>query len=108
MPIVTAHQTVGLASLQGWWPFGVRFNLSAVMLFLNHSCDPNVGFAGNVVLVAMRDVSPGEELTTDYALFDDYEGSMRCRCGSASCRGIVDGRDWRRAELQARYRGYFS
>lgn len=43
-----------------------------VMLFINHSCEPNVGFAGNIVLVAMRDISPGEELTTDYALFDDY------------------------------------
>jgi hypothetical protein len=30
-----------------------------------------VGSAGNTVLVAMRDISPGEELTTDYALFDD-------------------------------------
>ena len=27
---------------------------AGTMLFLNHSCDPNVGFAGNVVLVAMR------------------------------------------------------
>ncbi|HTQ89004.1 MAG TPA: SET domain-containing protein [Streptosporangiaceae bacterium] len=36
-----------------------------VMLFINHSCEPNVGFAGNIVLVAMRDISPGEELTTD-------------------------------------------
>ena len=48
-----------------------------VMLFINHSCEPNVGFAGNIVLVAMRDISPGEELTTDYALFDDYDGMMR-------------------------------
>lgn len=80
----------------------------SVMLFLNHSCEPNVGFAGNVVLVAMRDVAPAEELTTDYALFDDYDGSMACHCGSASCRGRVDGQDWRRADLQERYRGYFS
>jgi uncharacterized protein len=43
-----------------------------VMLFINHSCEPNVGFAGNIVLVAMHDISAGEELTTDYALFDDY------------------------------------
>ena len=43
------------------------------MLFINHSCEPNVGFAGDIVLVAMRDISPGEELTTDYALFDDYD-----------------------------------
>lgn len=31
-----------------------------VMLFLNHSCEPNVGFGGNVVLVAMRPVHPGK------------------------------------------------
>jgi hypothetical protein len=60
-----------------------------VMLFLNHSCEPNVGFLGNVVLVAMRDVEQGEELTTDYALFDDYDGTMECRCGAPSCRGTV-------------------
>ena len=34
-------------------------------LFINHSCGPNVGFAGNVVLVAMRDINAAEELTTD-------------------------------------------
>ncbi len=79
-----------------------------VMLFINHSCDPNVGFGGNVVLVAMRDVAAGEELTTDYALFDDYDGQMNCHCGSERCRGVIDGHDWRRSDLQDRYRGYFS
>jgi hypothetical protein len=79
-----------------------------VMLFLNHSCEPNVGFAGNVVLVAMREIAAGEELTTDYALFDDYDGEMRCHCGTRSCRGTVGGRDWRRPELQRRYGRYFS
>lgn len=79
-----------------------------VMLFLNHSCEPNVGFAGNVVLVAMRPIAAGEELTTDYALFDDYDGKMACRCGTAACRGTIDGRDWRRPELQRRYGRYFS
>ena len=79
-----------------------------VMLFLNHSCSPNVGFAGNVVLVAMRDVAAGEELTTDYALFDDHDDAMDCSCGTAPCRGIVHGRDWQRPDLQQRYRGFFS
>ncbi len=65
-----------------------------VMLFINHSCEPNVGFAGNIVLVAMRDISTGEELTTDYALFDDYHGAMQCQCGTPSCRGTISGRDW--------------
>jgi SET domain-containing protein len=79
-----------------------------VMLFLNHSCEPNVGFAGNTVLVAMRDIAPGEELTTDYALFDDHDEVMRCRCGTRSCRSTISGRDWQRAELQRRYGDYFS
>ncbi len=79
-----------------------------VMLFINHSCEPSVGFAGNIVLVAMRDIAAGQELTTDYALFDDYDGAMTCRCGTASCRGTIGGRDWQRPELQRRYGQYFS
>jgi uncharacterized protein len=80
----------------------------SVMLFINHSCEPNVGFGGNVVLVAMRDIAPGEELTTDYAMFDDFDGWMDCQCGTPSCRGRISGRDWTRPELQEKYRGYFS
>ena len=80
----------------------------AVMLFINHSCEPNVGFAGNVVLQAMRDIAPGEELTTDYALFDSPETTMRCSCGTASCRGVITGDDWRDPVLQQRYAGWFS
>jgi len=79
-----------------------------VMLFLNHSCEPNVGFAGNIVLVAMHDVAAGEELTTDYALFDDYDGEMECQCGTRSCRGTIGGRDWQRPDLQRRYANYFA
>jgi hypothetical protein len=79
-----------------------------VMLFLNHSCEPNVGFAGNSVLVAMRDVAPGEELTTDYALFDTSPGEMTCRCGTNTCRGRITGADWELSQLQERYAGYFS
>ena len=79
-----------------------------VMLFINHSCEPNVGFAGNIVLVAMRDVAAGEELTTDYALFDDADDPMTCSCGTPSCRHTISGRDWQLPELQRKYGGYFS
>jgi uncharacterized protein len=79
-----------------------------VMLFLNHSCEPNVGFAGNIVLIAMRDIEPGEEITTDYALFDDYDGQMECRCGTPSCRSVIGGHDWQIPALQRRYGNYFS
>jgi uncharacterized protein len=79
-----------------------------VMLFINHSCEPNVGFAGNIVLVAMSYIAAGEELTTDYALFDDADDPMTCNCGKPSCRGTISGRDWQLPELQRKYGSYFS
>ena len=77
-------------------------------VFINHSCDPNVGFRGQVVYVAMRDIAAGEELCHDYAMerSDDY--SLDCRCGSPRCRGKVSGQDWKLPELQSRYGDYFS
>jgi SET domain-containing protein len=36
----------------------------------NHSCNPNAGFSGQVGLVAMRDIAPGEEVCFDYAMCD--------------------------------------
>ena len=81
-----------------------------VMLFINHSCRPNVGFRGNTVLVAMSDVAAGQELTTDYAFFDGtvWPEPMTCRCGTDACRGEITGDDWRRADLQQRHAGWFS
>ncbi len=77
------------------------------MLFTNHSCDPNLAIQGQIVLVAMRDVAAGEELTIDWATTDDGDYSLECRCGSPRCRGTVTGKDWMNPELRARYRGWF-
>src|SRR6266566_4091383 len=80
-----------------------------VMMRVNHSCEPNVGMGGNVVLVSMRDIAVGEEVTIDYALFLADPGfPMACRCGAAGCRAMVTGTDWMRPGLQQRYRGWFS
>lgn len=78
------------------------------MMHLNHSCEPNVGVEGQIVFVALREVRAGEELLLDYAMFDDDDETMECRCGGSRCRGTVTGKDWQRADLQERYRGYFS
>ena len=77
------------------------------MLYTNHSCDPNLAIQGQIVLVAMRDVAPGEELTIDWATTDDGDYEMPCRCGSARCRGTVTGKDWMKKELQEKYAGWF-
>ncbi|MBZ0112746.1 MAG: SET domain-containing protein-lysine N-methyltransferase [Thermoanaerobaculia bacterium] len=80
----------------------------AVMMFLNHSCQPNAGVRGNVVFVAMRTLATGEEITIDYAMIDDGDFSMDCSCGAVSCRRVIHGKDWQRPELQHRYAGFFS
>jgi hypothetical protein len=67
-----------------------------------------VGMGGNVVLVSMREIAPGE-LTIDYALFlGDPSFAMQCQCGTAACRGVVRGTDWMRTDLRERYRRWFS
>lgn len=78
------------------------------MMHLNHSCAPNCGFEGQITFVTLRAVMAGEELTFDYATGDDDDWTMACRCGAGDCRGTVTGRDWRRPDLQYRYRGRFS
>ena len=77
------------------------------MLFVNHSCDPNVAIQGQIAVVAMRDVRAGEELVFDWATTDDLDYELACNCGSPACRGVVTGRDWRNPELQEKYRGWF-
>jgi SET domain-containing protein len=78
------------------------------MIFSNHSCEPNLGVRGQIIFVAMRQIEPGEELTHDWAMTDDDDYSMECRCGAKSCRRMITGKDWRKPELQERYSGYIS
>ena len=74
---------------------------------INHSCNANVGFRGQVLYVAIRDIEVDEELCHDYAMdrTDDYR--LECACGTVACRGTVTGEDWRLPEVQARYEGFF-
>lgn len=75
----------------------------------NHSCDPNLWMADELTLVARRAIPANEEATVDYGLMTvDEEWSMACHCGSVTCRGTISGADWRRQDLQSRYRGHFS
>lgn len=78
------------------------------MVFSNHSCEPNIGVQGQIIFVAMRPIEAGEELTHDWAMTDDDDYEMDCKCGAASCRQRITGQDWRRQNLQEKYRGYLS
>ncbi len=76
---------------------------------INHSCSPNCGLRNATQVITLREVATGEELTFDYAMSDtsDYD-EFDCACGSPDCRIRVTGNDWKKPELQAKYRGYFS
>ena len=78
------------------------------MIFSNHSCEPNIGVQGQIVFVALRNIQAGEELTHDWATTDDDDYQMECRCGAATCRKIITGKDWQRADLQRKYDGQMS
>jgi len=77
--------------------------------YVNHCCNPNAGLSGQIALVAMRDIQPGEEICFDYAMSDTrpYD-EFACDCGAPNCRRHVTGSDWQLPELQKRYAGYFA
>lgn len=64
--------------------------------WFNHSCDPNTEVmmkwdrelrAMSAWWVALRDIPVGEEITYDYAFV--AEVAEPCRCGAATCRGVI-------------------
>ena len=66
--------------------------------WINHSCAPNVEAdddSGQVYLLALRNIKPGEELFFDYGLVIDerYTPALKkrfeCRCGAPKCRGTM-------------------
>lgn len=77
--------------------------------YINHSCNPNAGLDGQIVLRAMRVIEPGEEICYDYAMSDgsSYD-EFQCTCGFPNCRRYITGDDWRRPDLQKKYAGWFS
>ena len=66
--------------------------------FINHSCDPNTYWPSIsddlYVAISLRDISVGEEITTDYSLFDyscDGHELKKCKCNSKKCRRVIKG-----------------
>src|SRR6516165_6988192 len=55
-----------------------------VARYINHSCQPNakpVGRKGGIVIVALRQIEPGEEITYDYGR--EY---LKCLLDNGGCR----------------------
>ena len=74
----------------------------------NHSCVPNLWVVGPYELATCRRIAAGEELTIDYGTISDGPSfRMACACGAPTCRGVVTGEDWRRADLRGRFAGHW-
>ncbi len=79
---------------------------------LNHSCDANIWLIDEVTVAAKRDIVAGEEITLDHATwnFDEAayaDDSEACCCGAKNCRRVLTENDWKRADVQEKYRGHF-
>ncbi len=66
--------------------------------FINHSCEPNcepIAYGDHMWIVAVRQISPGEELAYDYAIeLDEPHTPARkrrfpCFCEAQTCRGSL-------------------
>ena len=68
----------------------------------NHSCNANTHYEG-LNVIASRDIQKGEELTLDYATYlDETMEPFECHCGSANCRGWIEGTKGNSVEMRER------
>lgn len=78
--------------------------------FINHSCDPTTfvkTINGERNVVAMRDIKKDEEITYDYTINGDNDGTFKCSCGSKNCRGTYNGNFFKISKsLQQKYIPY--
>lgn len=59
-------------------------------IHLNHSCNPNAGIRGKVVVTALKHIKKNEEITIDYSTTEgEHLWQMRCRCGTIKCRHTI-------------------
>ncbi len=73
-------------------PDGAVIDGFGTAMFLNHCCKPNCETEeedGRIFITALRDISPGEELTYEYNLHDSDDTDALCRCHAPNCRGTM-------------------
>ncbi len=62
--------------------------------YINHSCNPTVYVKaenGMRNVYAMRNIKKDDEITFDYSINGDNEGTFPCNCGSKNCRKVYQG-----------------
>ena len=67
----------------------VHYNIAQ---FINHSCDPNCEadiIRGHIWIIALRDLSKGEELFYNYGYDLENHREHPCCCGASRCVGYI-------------------
>jgi SET domain-containing protein len=79
-----------LFSVDNYWTVDGTVGGSGAEI-INHCCAPNLisrVMKGHILYMSLRAINPGEELTVDYN-FPANSGRNPCRCGAATCRGLM-------------------
>lgn len=75
-----------------WIPVAIHWwiNPGFPMRYINHSCEPTVGFKTPRRAYALRDIGKGEEITVDYSTIEYVESwGVPCQCKSKTCRKTI-------------------
>ena len=96
----SAIDGLGLFAKKTYKPMDVIWSESASkkpendgpLRWTNHSDDPNAALVlrnDSFVLIALREIPSGEEITYSYDVFGLHNGhSKTCKCGAPNCRGV--------------------
>lgn len=77
--------------------------------YINHSCNPNSGIKNSVQIVAIKNITRGEEVTFDYSTSEsENEWNLKCHCKNKNCRGIIRSYMFLSLELKLKYRDLIS
>ena len=77
--------------------------------YLNHSCNPNAGIKGNQLIVAIKNIKKGQEITIDYSMSEtEPQWKMKCSCKSKNCRKIIRTYQHLPNKIKKKYKGYIS
>ena len=73
---------------------------------INHSCEPNCFFdTTSMQLVALKDISEGEELTFFYPSTEwNMDRAFQCKCGTDNCLGVIKGAKYLSERIVEKYR----
>lgn len=73
------------------YPFDYWSQEITPMHLTNHSCDPNGRFDDRGMLIALRNIEKGDEITFNYLLhpIPASPWNFECRCNSQNCIGWI-------------------